>query len=163
MSEPEKHIDKSARERVLVFLGFFTSQESQRAFAPEIPAENLAYELCNIWFDRVFVAGTRYLDGIRGDRDEEEAAAFRAAFNDEEWKYLERFHRFLELRIDMMPSTLKAGRAIPNNNLWESIQRDAQYLFELLEPDLKKRHLISESLQAGLLDGPAAREMLKLE
>jgi len=139
------------RDRVLVFLSFFTSAESQRMYAPEIPQEQLAYELCHIWFDRVFVPGIRYLDGIRGDWNEAEAAAFKDAFTAEEWKYLERFHRFLELRMDMMPAARKAERKIPSNNLWESILRDAKYLLELLEPDVKKRNRIAASLNTGLL------------
>ena len=153
MSQTKEKNKQAARERVLVFLSFFTSPESQRAFAPTVPEEHLAYELCNIWFDSVFVSGMRYLDGIKGDRSEAASNAFRAAFNDEEWKFLERFHRFLELRIDMMPGARKKERTIPNNNLWESIVRDANYLFELLEPDLKKRKLIGASLNKGLVEG----------
>ncbi len=153
MSSTQETNKEAARERVLVFLSFFTSPESQRAFAPTMPEENLAYELCDIWFDKVFVAGMRYLDGIRGDWNEAEASAFRESFTDEEWKYLERFHRFLELRIDMMSSVHKAQRTIPHNNLWESVVRDAHYLYELLEPDLRKRALIGESLSRGLIEG----------
>ena len=153
MSEDEEKKREAIRERVLVFLSFFTSSESQRAFAPAVPEEKLAYELCDIWFDKVFVSSTRYMEGLRGDWDEVAAAEFRDAFDDEEWKFLERFHRFLELRIDMMPAAQKAGRTIPANNLWDSILRDAKYLFELLEPDLKKRHLIGDSLYKGLLAG----------
>ncbi len=160
MSKEAENIEM-ARERVLVFLSFFISSESQRAFLPEVPAETLAYELCNIWFDRVFVAGKRYLDGIRGDWDEEEANVFRNAFDDEQWKYLERFHRFLELRVDMMPDLQKEKRQIPNNNLWESVVRDAGYLFELLEPDVKKRRAITQSLTKGLLNGDRSFLSLK--
>ena len=132
----------NGRDRVLVFLSFFTSPETQRAFAPALPSERLAYELCELWFEEVFVPTTRYLEGLRGDRDPEAIEAFREAFDDEEWKYLERFHRFLELRIDMMPAGEKKQRVIPANNLWESIVRDAHYLLELLEPDLVQRKLI---------------------
>ena len=129
----------SARDRVLIFLSFFTSPESQRAHLPHIAPEHMAFELCSIWFERVFTSGIRYLDGLKGDYNEEASTAFRAEFSEEEWKYLERFHRFLELRIDMMPAEAKKKRTLPENNLWESIVRDARYLFELLEPDERKR------------------------
>ena len=160
MQDEQEKKKEAIRERVLVFLSFFTSPESQRAFAPTIPAGNLAYELCDIWFDRVFVSSTRYLEGLRGDWDEVAATEFKDAFDDEEWKFLERFHRFLELRIDMIPASQKAGRTMPVNNLWDSILRDAKYLFELLEPDLNKRKLIGESLYRGLLDGNATFSQL---
>ena len=90
-------------------------------------------------FDDVFVAGTRYLEGLKGDYDESAATEFRAAFTDEEWKYLERFHRFLELRIDMMPAAARRERRLPDSPVWQSIVRDAGYLLELLEPDPARR------------------------
>ena len=143
--------DITSRDRVLIFLSFFTSGESQRAHLPEIPKEHLAFELCSLWFEKVFVAGMRYLDAVKGDYDEEASASFRADFTDEEWKYLERFHRFLELRVDMMPEHAKKNRTLPDNNLWQSIVRDARYLFELLEPDDKKRKKLTSIKSLRLL------------
>lgn len=144
------------RDRVLIFLGFFTSKESQQAHLPTVPEGQLAFELCSLWFEEVFVAGMRYLDGVKGDYDKQAAADFRASFTDEEWKYLERFHRFLELRVDMMPESAKRQRVLPANNLWESIVRDARYLYELLEPDERKRRKLTTDKALRMLRQPAS-------
>jgi hypothetical protein len=136
---------------VLVFLSFFTSIESQQTLAPHLAPETRAYELSRIWFDDVFVPGIRYLEGIKGDRDENASTEFKSYFTEEEWKYIERFHRFLELRIDMIPESYRRKRQLPGNNLWESIVRDAAYLLELLEPDPQKRRRLLDSEQIPAL------------
>lgn len=159
----ERHNDAMGpRERLVLFLSFFSSRTCHRACFPSLSTEHIAYELCRLWFDEVFIPGIRYLDSYKGDYNHEAAEQFRAAFSGEEWNHITRFHRFLELRIDMMPDSPRKERRLPNNNLWESMTRDAANLLELLEPCAEKRHLVTDSLERRVQSGSSDSMFLLL-
>ena len=143
---------QNVRDRVLDALTLIHLAPRFMAARPEVPGERIAYALCRHWFDDVFEAGVAYIDGIKGDRDDEAAARFAAAFDDEEWSYLERFHRFLEIRIARLPEDAHARRAYPVDDSWRGIVRDAGNTAELLGADLPER---AERLKtfAGRLGG----------
>lgn len=106
-------------------------QAVQRA----LPLERLSFELCRLWFDRIYVPGIRYLDGLKGNRSEEAVKQFEACFTEAERKALARFHHFLELRIDMLPNTIRERHVFPLNDTWQHIVKDASYLLGELATD----------------------------
>lgn len=133
MSNEPSHTERSHRTRVTLVLAFLSSDECRQACHRILEPERLAYEWCRLWFDEIYVPSLRYLDGLKGDRSEEAAARFRACFSDEEQEALERFHRFLELRVDMLPEEAHRRESFPQNDAWDSIVRHAGYVLEDLE------------------------------
>lgn len=139
------------RDSVINFLVFFTSDQCEAACAKIFPGGKFAYELSRIWFDEIYWPGERYLESFKGDYSEAQAAHFRKAFNDDEWKTMERFHRFFELRIDMIPENHRLAAAFPNSASWQNLVKDAKYLVEELEPNPDRRAERLEKMLAHLL------------
>lgn len=131
-SEPSR-IDRSHRKRVTLVLAFLSSEECREACRQVVPPERLAYEWCRLWFDEIYLPSVRYLEGLKGDRSEEEVEAFRACFRSEELEAMERFHRFLELRVEMLSEEAHRKEAFPQSDAWDSIVRHAGYVLEDLE------------------------------
>ena len=130
---------EAVRERVIGFLLFLTSKEASDLLHEYVSPAKLAFEMCKIWFNHIFDAGMRYLDNIKADYSEEKAELFRSSFDDEEWKSLERFHHFWELRLDMLPDKYRRQEEFPGNDTWTNIRRDAGYVLRALAPDLTER------------------------
>lgn len=144
MSSEPSHRDRSPRKRVTLVLAFLSSEECRRACHRILAPERLAYEWCRLWFDDIYVPSLRYLNGLKGDRSEEAAAEFRAAFTDEEQEALERFHRFLELRVQRLSDEAHRTESFPQNDAWDSVIRHAGYVLEALEdvePDAVREEL----------------------
>jgi hypothetical protein len=99
-----------------------------------IEPERLAFELCRIWFDDIYIVGHRYFDGLKGDFSPEGAAEFRAQFTSIELEALDRFSQFLELRLEMLPQRVRTSERIPDNDTWRNLVKDAAYLLEDLDP-----------------------------
>ena len=118
------------RRRVATLLGLLTSEEAQETMSQRLGRSRLAYELACAWFDDVYVPSERYMDGLKGDMAPEAAETFRDAFDPVELAAMERFHRFFELRIDMLPDAMIASRCIPVDDRWRSLMKDAGYLLE---------------------------------
>ena len=97
--------------------------------------EQLAFELLRIWFDDVYLPSARYVDGLKGDYSATAADVFRSAFSDEECADLERFHRFVELRLEMVPEGDRGRRRVPIDDRWRALVRDAGYLLDDLTPE----------------------------
>lgn len=123
------------RERVVLALALLASDAGQTAGHRDLPPDQWAYAWCHLWFDEVYTPSTRYLDGIKGDRSEEAAVQFWAAFTADERDALERFHRFLELRMDMLSEADRERAAFPQNDAWNAILRHATYVLDELNPD----------------------------
>lgn len=122
------------RDRVVTFLSLLASEAATKALGDVIDPERLAFELCRIWFDDIYVAGNRYFEGLKGDYSQVAADRFCRNFQPDELAAIERFSRFLELRLDMLPRKAFDEQRIPNNDAWRSLVRDAGYLLEDLEP-----------------------------
>ena len=118
------------RRRVATLLGLLTSEEAQETMSQRLGRSRLAYELACAWFDDVYVPSERYMDGLKGDMAPEAAETFRDAFDPVELAAMERFHRFFELRIDMLPDAMIASRCIPMDDRWRVLMKDAGYLLE---------------------------------
>lgn len=118
------------RRRIATLLGLLTSEEAQETLSQRLGRPRLAYELACAWFDDVYVPSERYMDGLKGDLAPEAAETFRDAFDPVELAAMERFHRFFELRIDMLPDAMIASRCIPVDDRWRSLMKDAGYLLE---------------------------------
>lgn len=131
-SEPSRK-DRSHRKRVTLVLAFLSSEECRQACHRILAPERLAYEWCRLWFDEIYVPSLRYLEGLKGDRSEEAAAQFRACFTDEEQEALERFHRFLELRVERLSDEAHRRELFPQTDAWDSIVRHAGYVLEDLD------------------------------
>jgi hypothetical protein len=111
-------------------LSLIASVPQLASVRPDLSPERYAFLVCQMWFDEVYTPGTRYMKGIKGDRDSEASEAFLEHFDEDEVRWLERFNRFLELRIDRL-ADMDAGVIQPGER-WDSIVRDAGYLVELL-------------------------------
>lgn len=133
------------RKRVLLFLALMSSEEAQESCAERMDRGRLAFELCRVWIEEIFVPGWTRLDGIKGDRDVRAAARFWEAFDGEEREALERFHRFVELRVEMLPEEARRDRRFPQNDRWENLMRDAANTLEALEVEY-------EELRSGLAE-----------
>lgn len=131
---------QDTRDRVIDFLLFLASEECLNASQQGlVPWEKLAYELARIWFNEIYSPGIRYIDALKGDFSPQEAQDFQENFSEEELESLERFHRFFELRVDILPESARRAEIFPENDAWRNIMRHARYLAEELEPDAEKR------------------------
>lgn len=155
------------RERVAACLTFMACGGAQEVLGRWINREQLAFELCRIWFDEVYVLGRRYLDAWKGDYSEEAASHFRSAFSADEIKALERFNRFLELRVEMLSRDARSNGRFPDNDAWKGIARDAFYVLDDLEPDAAYRRArlaeaVAELGDADAVADDAAHEVVRL-
>ena len=153
MAEPTPaHTTDPARERVIMFLAFLTSDACLRACHQFLAPERLAFDLCNLWFDEIYIPSARYLDGLKGDFSEEAARTFRASFSDDECALLERFHHFFGLRMDMLPSSPAQRALFPRSDAWNNIRKDAAHLLDELVDDpeaIRTRLVHSIQIQLG--------------
>lgn len=101
--------------------------------------------MCRLWFDDVYIPSNRYMDGLKGDQNPSKVAAFLEHFTDDEVASMERFHAFLDLRLDMVSNA--------TGETWKNIVRDAQYLVEDLEPNEKRRQQLVDWLMGLLARG----------
>ncbi len=155
MAEIEK-----TREHVIVFLLFLTSEESLKVCHKFIAPGKLAFELARIWFDEIYLPGIRYLDGgLKGDYSEKAVAKFAEGFTQDEFKALERFHHFFELRLEMVPASARETGDWPQNDTWSNMVKDARNLLNLFSLDADAlgcgiyemfRELLGKSLNSDL-------------
>ena len=149
------------RERVATYLTLLASDSAREALTRWIDHDRLAFELCRIWFDDIYVPSRRYFDALKGDYSEEAAQRFNSYFSSEELAGLERFTRFLELRMEMLPGAARSSRRMANNDAWQSLVRHAFYMLDDLEPDAEyRRARLAESL--ANLDGTAVDNVERL-
>lgn len=142
------------RERVATFLTLMASESAREALGRWIDQDRLAFELCRIWFDEIYLPSRRYFDALKGDYSEAAADRFRTAFSADELAGLERFTRFLELRMEMLSSDARSARRVPNNDAWQGLVRHAFYMLDDLEPDSEyRRARLSEDLSRLDRDG----------
>lgn len=125
--------EHSHRDRVTVILAFLSSDACREACHEVVSPDRLAYEWCRLWFDEIYVPSLRYLDGLKGDRSEQAVEQFEACFASEEVEALERFHRFLELRVDRLSDEAHERERFPQTDAWDSVVRHAGYVLEDLE------------------------------
>ncbi len=131
--------DSQIREQVVQFLLFMTSEKTIKALKRFIPSERVAFELSRLWFEEIYTPSTRYLTSLKGDFSEERAEQFRKSFSEEEFEALERFHRFFELRIDMLTERHIQQRIFPQEDMWQNILRDARRLVGKIDPDYQSK------------------------
>lgn len=143
MTAPPTTSPANARERVVAFLAFLTSDACRAACRPFIAAEALAFELCRLWLDAIYLPSERYMDGLKGDQSTEALEQFMACFSGDERAALERFHRFLDLRLRMLPPEARRRRIFPQNDAWRNLVKDAGYLLDDLaaDPAAVQQHL----------------------
>lgn len=135
MADDLSSASPSPRDRVTLFLALLASDEGRTACHEVLAPDRFAFVWCRLWFNEIYVPSTRYLDGLKGDPSEESVTEFRASFTDQEMEALERFHRFLELRVDMLPGNLARDESFPQNDAWDHVVRHAGYALEELETD----------------------------
>jgi len=129
--------EERIREQAIVFLLFLTSEESLKACHKFITPEKLSLKLARMWFDEIYVPGVRYLDGgLRGDHSEGEVERFQNSFTEDECKALGRFHRFFELRLEMIPDSSRKSGVWPQNDSWRNVVKDARNLLSLFALDV---------------------------
>lgn len=138
------------RERVATYLTLLASDAAREMLGRYIDRDRLAFELCRIWFDDIYVPSRRYFDTLKGDFSEEAVERFNAAFRDDERAGLERFSRFLELRMEMLSSAARSLRRMPNNDAWQGLVRHAVYMLDDLEPDAEYRKARLADAVAGM-------------
>lgn len=92
-------------------------------------------ELCRLWIEEIYVPGVRNLDGLKGHRDERAVRLFEASFSERESEFLHQFHRFLELRLQMLLKRLPEERLFPHGDFWQNIFRHARNILQEIDPD----------------------------
>ncbi len=137
---------EQVRERVLLTLAVM-SQPELVAASTDLSPGRVGYQLSRLWFERVYAPGLWTVDGLKGDRSVESVEAFESAFDTEELGYLERFNRFIELRLEMTPGELRtAGEIDPDR--WAGVVRDARNTIDLIEPGFRvERRRIADLLR----------------
>lgn len=148
------------RRRVAMLLAVLASEESQHLLARRSGRDRLAHELALAWFDVVYLPSNRYLGGLKGDFSLAAAERFEDAFDPVELAAMERFHRFFELRMDMLPARLLEQRRIPIDERWRSLMRDAGYLLEDLGVDVEG---LRRRLQEGARTPISLIELIRTE
>ena len=116
--------------------------------------------MARIWFDEIYLPGIRYLDGgLKGDYSEKAVAKFAEGFTQDEFKALERFHHFFELRLEMVPASARETGDWPQNDTWSNMVKDARNLLNLFSLDADAlgcgiyemfRELLGKSLNSDL-------------
>jgi len=147
-------VETDYRERVITYLTLLASESGRQALCQAVEPERLAFELCRVWFDDIYVAGHRYFDGLKGDFSPDAAELFRSAFTTGELAALERFNQFLELRLNMLPKSDLTFRRIPDNDSWRNFVKDARYLLEDLDPhtEIRSRRLVEHLSEVDTSD-----------
>lgn len=142
------------RERIVVFLAFLTSERCRAACRRHALPEELAAALSRLWFDELYVPGERYLDGLKGDRSDEEVERFLACFTDDERAALERFHGFFDLRVDFVSNSARGRAFFPDNDSWRGLIQHAAHVLDDLDPDPDRlRSLLAAFVEETLGNG----------
>ncbi len=136
----------SDRERVVVFLGFLTSEECRKACCEHAQPEALAAALTQLWFEEIYIPGETTVDGIKPVPDPEDCARFNACFAAEELTMLERFHGFFELRLNFLINQVHGRAFFPDNDSWQGVLQHARYLLAELDPDPEWLHTMLETM-----------------
>lgn len=125
------------RDRVLLFLKLFSSTAAIERLvnAADEDGETVADRLCTLWIDELYVPGLRYTDGLKGDRSNDQVRDFQSQFSSSEITLLEQFHRFLELRLEMLPKRRSEETVFPRGEFWQSIMSHARRILEEIDPE----------------------------
>jgi hypothetical protein len=121
------------RAEVFAFLTLLSKPEIQARQLASFTVEERPAELLRLWLDEVYVPSERYLDELKGDFSAEASAQFFAEFSEDELKHLQRFHQFLQLRIEMLPKGSAPFAKLASSPSWEHIVKDGRNTLELLK------------------------------
>ena len=127
--------DSNHRERVLVYLHLLSNPDASDRFKQSTDREASAIELCRLWIEEIYLPGYRNLDGLKSDRSEIGAERFNAQFTRRELELLYQFHRFLELRLEMLRKRLPAETSFPDGDFWQNIFRHARNVLVEIDPE----------------------------
>lgn len=83
-------------------------------------------ELCKLWFDDIYVPSKSYFDALKGDYWDVHAENFISCFSEDELELLARFHRFFELRIEILRKEDDTLKTIADSTHWKHIVKDAK-------------------------------------
>ena len=133
-----------------------------------ITPEKLSSKLARLWFDEIYVPGIRYLDGgLKGDYSEKEVGKFQDSFTEDEFKAVERFHHFFELRVEMIPASSRKSGVWPQSDSWSNVVKDAGNLLNLfaLDADTLRSEIFEVFMQTlgKSLDSPDLRRNIYSE
>ncbi|HEY5564714.1 MAG TPA: hypothetical protein VIL33_03925 [Rhodothermia bacterium] len=146
------------RQRVLLFLKLLSSTEAIERFVGSAEPDEIADRLCSLWIDELFVPGLRYRDGLEGDRRASSVRDFEAQFSTSEIALLEQFHRFLELRLEMLPKRRSEETTFPRGDFWQSIIAHAGRVLEEIDPEgIETDEIVDRSAGMWRHDGSSAR------
>jgi len=143
----------SDRERVVVFLGFLTSEECRKACCEHAQPEVLAATLTKLWFEEIYIPGETAIEGIKPVPAPEDCTRFNACFSAEELTMLERFHGFFELRLNFLTNQVHGRAYFPDNDSWRGVLQHARYVLAELDPDPEWLRTMLEALIQKLREG----------
>ena len=123
------------RQAVLLYLNLLANPASSDRFRKAENPEHAAILLCRLWIEDIYVPGIRNLDGLKSDRSPVSVEAFESSFSSRELELLYQFHRFMELRLEMLPKRVPRERSFPDGDFWQNIFRHAGNLLEEIDPD----------------------------
>ena len=134
------------------------SATTSSATIDSVEIEELAFGLCRLWMEEVYTPSRRNTDGFRGDYSETSAEFFNQCYSEDELFKIERFHRFLELRFDMIRRLQPDGKRLPVNDAWNQLAKDAGYLLHDLEPDFNLDRKYLEKIRGQLISNNSTHD-----
>lgn len=124
---------RNHRQAVEFLLAVFAERTTPQCDELGVPVQATPLETCRRWFDDVYLPSSRYFDAVKGEIDITELQQFSSQFSEDEFLQLERFHRFLELRLDLLQKTGTAPEAWKGSPAWKYIAQNAKNTLELLQ------------------------------
>lgn len=144
------------RERIIVFLGFLSSEKCRDVCSRHAQPEMLAAILTRMWFEEIYVPSETAIDSIKPDLDPVECERFRGCFSAEELVALERFHGFFELRLNFLTNQVYGKAFFPENDSWQSLIDHAKYVLSELDPNPEWLQSMLETMIQNLQRGALA-------
>ncbi|MCY3487422.1 MAG: hypothetical protein OXH34_03185 [Bacteroidetes bacterium] len=141
------------RERVVVFLGFLTSEKCRKACSGHAQPEMIAAMLTRLWFEEIYVPSETGIDTLKPVPDPDDCARFNGCFSAGELTALERFHGFFELRLNFLTNQVYGKAFFPENDSWRSLIEHARHVLSELDPNPEWLQSMLEAMIQNLQKG----------
>ena len=144
----------SDRERVVVFLGFLTSEECRKACCEHAQPEVLAAALTKLWFEEIYIPSETAVEGIKPVPTPEACPpALMPASTPKNLPCWNGSMDFFELRLNFLINQVHGRAFFPDNDSWRGVLQHARYLLAELDPDPEWLRTMLEAMIQKLQEG----------
>ncbi len=140
------------KESTLAFLAFIADRSFYHELKDRPSDEVLSHRLAELWFEEIYTPSLRYLDSYKGDSEDKKIALFESEFSQDELQALERFHRFFELRLEMLRDPTRLKTLKWESAFWNHLSKDAILALHTFDITTKKRELAQDVFLPLLCD-----------